>query len=97
MIEQCPLQVAQPALLFDQLLALDPSNTIEPSVQNEAHHLMKLAAIEKRAVSFAHVDDRSREAAEIHSVHELSAAGARPIMNALRRLTACSGERFVGH
>ena len=56
----------------------DPPDAIESPIQNEPYYVMELAAIEKGPVPFAHVDDRSRQAAEVAPVDELSAARRRP-------------------
>jgi len=46
-------------LFFLQPLELGLAHAAEPTFQNELHDLMQLAAVEKRAVAAARVDDRA--------------------------------------
>ncbi len=48
---------------------------------------MELAGVEKRAVPAAHVDHRARELPEVHPVHHLPAAEARPVAHRPRWLS----------
>ena len=79
------LQLAQPLLFFLQPFQLGLAHAAESAVENELHDLMQLAAIEKRAVPAAHIDDGAGQPAEVLAVHHLSALRAGAIADATRR------------
>ena len=91
MIEQRLLELEKPVLLVDQFLALDAPQAVEAATENEPHHLMQLAPIEKRPVPSAHVDDGAGEAGEVEPVHQLFAARAWPVVNGRRGLLTRRG------
>src|SRR5262245_26651817 len=92
------LQIAQAALLLDDLLALRCARAVDTSRLDEADDLVQLAAIEKRAVSLADVDDRARDLPKVDAVHHLPAARARPVAHRRQsRLRLCGLTRAVQH
>jgi excisionase family DNA binding protein len=76
-------EVAQLLLFLDELVSPGLTRPLQAAIKDELNHLVQFAAIQKRPVTLADVQNRAREQGEIHAVHQLSAFETRPIPDPL--------------